>query len=260
MANIFGVLTLVALLASAYVAMKNKDAYSAEIIERQTQERYLATSRERLSSAQSNLASTEQNRSEVEAETVDLRATEAEQETINKTLSSEIATKRSRVESNETKLEELRERTAAAGNLDELAANMSAARSELEELELLTTAATANLANLTAENNRTEQIIAGLRSEGEMVSRGESLPRLNSRISAIYPTWGFVTLADGNNAGVVNNSTLNVVRGGETIGRLLVTAVESNTASASIVPDSVGEDVTLMVGDRVVPGTRAAAN
>ena len=67
-----------------------------------------------------------------------------------------------------------------------------------------------------------------------------------------------MTLAAGNHAGVVTNSILNVVRNGETIASLLVTAVESSSASASIVPDSLASDVTLMVGDRVVPGTKVA--
>jgi len=258
MANVFGILTLIALLSAAYVAMQNKDAYASEISERKDQQRALGISQDRLKTAQDTLASTEENRKDVEEETVGLRATETEQEAANKAISEEIASKRAKVESNETKLAELRERTAGAGNLDELSANMSAARAELEELELLSTAATANLANLTSENNRTEQIIANFRNESELISRGESLPKLDTRISAIYPTWGFVTLAGGNNSGVVNNSTLNVVRGGDVVAKLLVTAVESNTASASIVPDSLGEDVTLMVGDRVVPGSRAA--
>ena len=67
-----------------------------------------------------------------------------------------------------------------------------------------------------------------------------------------------MTLASGNNAGVVTNSTLSVVRGGEAIAKLLVTAVESGSASASIVPDSLAPDVTLMVGDQVIHGQAAA--
>ena len=48
-----------------------------------------------------------------------------------------------------------------------------------------------------------------------------------------------------------------MIRDGETIAKLLVTAVESRSASASIIPDSLAEDVTLMVGDRVVAGSKA---
>ena len=88
------------------------------------------------------------------------------------------------------------------------------------------------------------------------MSTGQSLPTLNTRIRSIYPTWGFVTLASGNNGGVITNSTLNVLRGDETIAQLLVTAVERNSASASIIPDSVAPGITLNVGDRVVAATK----
>ena len=51
----------------------------------------------------------------------------------------------------------------------------------------------------------------------------------------------------------MTNSILDVVRNGSVVAKLMVTAVESGSSSASIIPDSLGEDVTLMVGDRVVP-------
>ena len=118
--------------------------------------------------------------------------------------------------------------------------------------------ATGKRDNLTAQIAATDAQVAATKGRFENYTNGQSLPELNTRIRSIYPNWGFVTLAAGNNAGVVTNSTLNVVRGGETIAQLLVTAVESSSASASIVPDSMASDVTLMVGDRVVPGTKAA--
>jgi len=50
---------------------------------------------------------------------------------------------------------------------------------------------------------------------------------------------------------------LDVVRDGATIAKLLVTSVESTSASASIIPDSIAQDITLMVGDRVVASSEA---
>jgi hypothetical protein len=58
---------------------------------------------------------------------------------------------------------------------------------------------------------------------------------------------------------VVSGSTLEVVRDGSPIAKLLVSAVERNTASASIVPDSVAQDTVLMVGDEVVAAHKPAA-
>ena len=51
---------------------------------------------------------------------------------------------------------------------------------------------------------------------------------------------------------MVANSTLDVVRGDNTVAKLLVTSVESGTAAASIIPDSMANDTALMVGDRVI--------
>jgi len=260
MANIFGILTAIVLAVSAFVALKNKDAYEQEIANRITEQNSLRVSQERLGTAQATLSDTEAQRAAEEAETAQLQTEETTLAAANKDLEDKIASTRSTVESNKVKLEALRAKIVDVGELPELAAKLRAASAELAELEQLTASANASLANLTSENNRVEQIIAGLRGEAEMVARGESFPTLRTSISAIYPTWGFVTLGAGNNAGVVNNSTLNVVRNGETIARLLVTAVEGSTSSASIIPDSLKDDVTLAVGDQVVAAARANVN
>ena len=135
---------------------------------------------------------------------------------------------------------------------------MRATNAELEELAQSISATEAKLANLTSLKHPDR--ITGQRDEEQVRNhqQRQSLPTLNTRIRSIYPTWGFVTLAAGNSGGVVANSTLDVVRDGSTIAKLLVTAVERNSASASIIPDSIGPDVTLMVGDRVIPAQKAA--
>ncbi|MEO0016885.1 MAG: hypothetical protein RLZZ522_168, partial [Verrucomicrobiota bacterium] len=91
----------------------------------------------------------------------------------------------------------------------------------------------------------------------EMVARRESYC-IKTRINSIYPSWGFVTLGAGTTSGVVSGSTLEVVRGTTPVAKLLVTAVESNTASASIVPDSLAQGTVLMEGDQVVATHKTA--
>ena len=75
---------------------------------------------------------------------------------------------------------------------------------------------------------------------------------MKTRISSIYRNWGFVILAAGDRQGVVTGSTLDVMRGGEVVAKLKVTAVEAGRASADIVLDSVAAQVTLRTGDTVV--------
>lgn len=257
MANIFGILTAIVLALTAFVAFKNKAAYEERISETATQKNNLAKSQARFKAAQDGLAATNESQTGVDAEIVKLTEDTTNQKKAVEDLKLQIESKTAKVKSNKEQLDDVRDRTAQVGDLKELADKMREASAEREQLVQSIADTEAKLANLTAQNNQAESQVNGIRARIEAVSSGQSLPTLNTRIRSIYPSWGFVTLADGNNAGVVANSTLSVVRGGETIAQLLVTAVERGSASASIIPDSTSGDVALMVGDRVVPAPKA---
>jgi hypothetical protein len=253
MANVFGILTLLVLLLSGFVAWKNQGKYEEEIAKVITEKRNLALSQERLEKARTDLSDTIAKRTETDAEVVTLTATEDAQRKTNDSLKQQIEVKTRKAASNKQQLDEIREKTAKVGDLKELAPKMKATNAELEELGQAITATEAKLANLTAVNEKTEGEANAMKKKFEIISSGRSLPTLETRIRSIYPSWGFVTLASGNNGGVVANSTLNVVRGEETVAKLLVTAVERGTSSASIIPESLAPDTVLMVGDRVLP-------
>lgn len=252
MANVFGILTAIVLALSAFVAYKNKSSYEAQIAETATQTSNLAKSKVRFQTAQDSLTATLAK----EVDIANLTKETADTKKANDDMSLEIETKTAKVNANKEQLDEVRARTEQVGDLKTLADKMRAAESEREELNQSITEVEAKLANLIAQNRQADEQAGALRGKLEGFSTGTSLPTLNTRIRSIYPTWGFVTLADGNNGGVISNSTLNVVRGGVTVAKLLVTAVERNSASASIIPDSVAQGVTLMIGDRVVAATK----
>ncbi len=256
MANVFGILTAIVLALSAFIAFKNKTAYEAVILETQNQKGLLATSEVRLKKAQDVLTALPIERAAVDAEVDQLTTAEAAAKKSNDALTAKASETTAKIASNKEKLDDIRDKTSKTGDLKELASKMRATNAELEELSQSITGAEAKLANLTAQNTSAEAQISAVKGKFETITSGQSLPSLQTRIRSIYPNWGFVTLASGNSAGVVTNSTLNVVRDGETIAKLLVTAVESNSSSASIVPDSLAADVTLMVGDRVVPSSK----
>jgi hypothetical protein len=258
MANVFGILTAIVLALAGFVAFKNKAAYENEISNTAQEKERLAASQLRFKTAQDSLAATIVTRTGVDAEVVKLTEDETAQKKTNADLKAQIEAKTATSASNKEKLDEIREKTSKIGDLKELASKMRTTNAELEELAQNISSNEAKLANLTAQNTQTEGQASAMRTKFETMSSGRSLPTLNTRIRSIYPTWGFVTLAAGNSSGVVTNSTLDVVRDGSTIARLLVTAVERNSASASIIPDSIAQDVTLMVGDRVIPGQKAA--
>lgn len=260
MANVFGILTTIVLLIAGFVAYKNQSAYETEISNTATQKQNLTASQSRFKDAQDTLAATIAERTEVDGEVVKLTDAESAQKKANSDLQSSIEAKTTETASNKEKLDDIRDKTAKIGDLKELAAKMRATNAELEELSQSISSTEAKLANVTALNSQSETQVNTMKKKFETISSGQSLPTLNTRIRSMYPTWGFVTLGTGNSGGVVANSTLDVVRDGSVIAKLMVTAVERNSASASIVPDSIAQDVTLMVGDRVVPTQAATHN
>ena len=259
MANVFGILTAIVLALAGFVAYKNKQAYEQEIAEKNTRADELSRSEARFAKAVDDLNSTKDDLSATNDENVKLTATEASQKKTNLDLQEQLASQKDKAASNKEKLDEIRAKTADVGDLSELANKVRTINSELVELRDSIATSEARLANVTAQKNATENSLNAAKTKLDYLTSSRSLPNLSTRIRSIYPTWGFVTLGAGNQSGVVTNATLDCVRDGATIAKLLVTAVERNTASASIIPDSLAADTTLMVGDRVVPGAKSSA-
>lgn len=261
MANVFGILTAFVLALSAFVAYKNKSAYETQISETLTQKDNLAKSQARFQTAQDSLTATEAKmRDEVEVDIAKLTEESAAQKQSNEDMRLDVETKTAKTSSNTEELDNIRAKIGDVSDIKQLADKMRQMGSEREDLMQSIVQAEASLANLSAQNLQADDQSSALRVKLDTLASGQSLPTLNTRIRSIYPTWGFVTLAAGNDAGVVTNSTLNVLRGDETVAQLLVTAVERNSASASIIPDSIVQDVTLNIGDRVVAATKAGRN
>ena len=256
MANVFGILTAIVLLLAGFVALKNKERFEQERENTTTEKGRLKASQDRLAKLTTDLADTTAKRKGVDEDNIKLGEEEVAQQKTNADLQSSIVAKTATVTENKAKLDDIREKTSKVGDINALASRMKTLKTEIEDLDQGISSNEAKLANLIAENTRTEGNIKSLRDKFDTISKNQSLPSLKTRIRSIYPTWGFVTLASGNSEGVVAGSTLDVVRDSTTIAKLLVTAVERNSASASIMPDSIAQDVTLMVGDRVVPGEK----
>lgn len=253
MAKVFGILTALVLAFSAFVAHKNGEKYQSEISIRQKEQQSLADTEKRLTSAKEDLASTTKSREETEATVVKLTKDKVAQDKLNNLLKADIEKKVAEVTANTEKLEALKKKLEGLPNIETLASVIKTRRAELEELASTIAASEATLANLTSESARLDKVNANYREMSSWPAAKKSNPALKTRISAIYSNWGFVTLGAGNAAGVIASSNLDVVRDGETIAKLVVTAVEAGTSSASIVPDSLKADTVLMVGDSVVP-------
>lgn len=252
MANIFAILTVVALAASAFFAFKNKDAYEQEITQRQRAESDLQSSQGRLTGLQQDLSETESEHATVKSETEGLGETKVGEESKLTSIKSEIETKRSTSEANAERIEEIEDQTRQFGEVRELAGRIKRLQEEITGLEDEKVGYEIQRSNALATKSATDTQIEEYNDINTRIRRPESYFS-SARVSAIYPQWGFVTLGSGVSSGVVAGSTLNVIRGDEIVGKLRVRSVEDNRASADVIPDSLLEGVSVRVGDRVVP-------
>ena len=77
-------------------------------------------------------------------------------------------------------------------------------------------------------------------------------PGVSGRILAVNPGWNFVVLSIGDKQGLMTNSPMLVMRGGEPIAKVRVTSIETSRSIADVIPGSVRQGVTVEPGDRVV--------
>lgn len=258
MANILGAFAAIILAVAAFVALKNKGKFAAELENKAAEEEMLASSQSKLKDALEKLRALPKERAEIDAQTL---AKEEEEEKLKKenvTLKDEIDETTEVVNKMKLNSGEGQDGAPDTGAIKKFAAMVKKLSVEIEELNSVLEAKEFELSSVTQQIESAEVAAKRVKQEIEALSSGESISNLRTSIRSIYPNWGFVTLNAGNEAGVASDSTLDVIRNGNTVAKLLVTSVEGRTSSASIIPDSVIEGVFLMEGDVVVPGEKSS--
>ena len=252
MSKIFGTLTAVLFLVSAFLFWKNDGAKKKEDVTYESSQKVektttkeLAKQVKRYSDAdtlrEQKLASAAEAEKEFE-ETTALYE-KAKQDVIS--LKEEHASKEAEIAAADEILKGLPDPKELVPKIKRMRSELVVATDSIAEEE-------SRLINLAELDKNGKSRIKGTRESISMYSNGTSFPTLKTRISSIYRNWGFVILAAGDRQGVVADSILEVVRGGEVIAKLKVTAVEAGRASASIVLDSVAAGTTLQTGDSVI--------
>jgi hypothetical protein len=175
----------------------------------------------------------------------------------NKKTQDSIDSKKGAADSAQAKADAADETLKELGDVVTLVPRMKALRAAVRDLEDEISINSAQVDRLTGTESTTLDIAKNLAKKlGDRVS-GSSYFESTS-VRSIFRQWGFVTLAGGDNIGVVKKSKLSVLRDGEEIAQLIVTGVEANTSAANIIPSSVKGDVTVSPGDKVVPLTGEA--
>jgi hypothetical protein len=252
MQTTLGILTALALAVSAFLGYKNMEQYKDQIQVRQDEEskrdNVLRPKLEKtLKERDDTKTAKEEQQKAAAAKAEEVVAQQKKLDDLKK----EIASKEDQVREQKASIDALADQLKELGDVSELATKMRRMNEELVQLQSDIDQTTTKLNNLIAEKNRTAGVIASYEEENAWRNANLSNPKLDTRISAIYESYGFVTLPVGNTAGIVGGSSLDVVRDGEVIAKLLVKTVEASTAAAEVIPGSLRADTVLMVGDNI---------
>ena len=265
MANIFAILTAIVLAFSAFVAFKNKgkekdegNGYQGWIYKREQMEEQLKRKQTYLAEVNKDLAETEGTLTEFNADNEVKTKENADQEEKNETLKAEVAAMEASAKAKAAEVAEKEDSIKEFGDVDQVLAELTQLQSDLRQIALDITQGEANRADLEAQRAGEEASLADVRERISWRVSGESNPEAETLIRSVYATLGFVTLAGGDNLGIVKNSTLEVLRDEEVIAKLKVTTVESKSAAADIIPDSVVDGESVQVGDTVRAAQKAA--
>jgi hypothetical protein len=162
-------------------------------------------------------------------------------------------------------LAEVEQKMKDTGGIDTLVAEMKSQEAKrLEYDKQISVAKSAIESSLTGKAALDKQI-SEIKRIDNWQQTGTMAAGFRSRVTAVNPDWGFVTIGAGNAASVVRQAKLDVVRGNSLVGKLIVTSISPNSSSAEIVPGSVAPGDSILPGDQVktgagsMPGSAPAA-
>lgn len=249
---LFGTLTALVLAISVWIGFKNKTEFKNQIADKEKEEKSLQREVDMLEQRTAEWQATIDERKGIETENAGLAEEIAVLEEEISAIKSEIADKETQKSQLEAEVAKATEVMDKVGGVRALVPKIKGLRSDIASLSDEIEQGNATLNNLKQTTADTSQLITVNEKRVEYETSGKSQPSLNTTIKTVYSSWGFVTINGGDAQGVVPGSTLAVMRGDELVAKLKVTTVEPNRAAADILRDSVGDDVYLRSGDKVV--------
>ena len=152
-------------------------------------------------------------------------------------------------------LAELEQKMKDIGGLPAMVAELKAQEAKRVEYDKQIATAKADIESALSRKTSMDKVIADIKRIDIWQQTGTMAPTFRSRITAVNPDWGFVTIGAGNGASVVRQAKLDVVRGNSVVGKVVVTHVSPNSAAAEIVPGSVALGDSILPGDQVKTGS-----
>ena len=158
-------------------------------------------------------------------------------------------------------LTDLELRMKDIGGVDAMVAELKKQEETRAKYESQISDRRSGIASAVSRKASTDKLIADLKRLDLWQKSGTMDASFSSRVTAVNPDWGFVTIGAGNSSRVVKQAKLDVIRGGTAVGKVIVTHVSPGQSVAEIVQGSVAPGDSILPGDvvRVGEGSKPAA-
>ncbi len=263
MANTFGILAALVLAFTAFVAFKNKEEFEKQVkvteaeqgkfdVNTKTFDGLVADNKQLVADTVAANTSRDEFQGKLDSQNQE-----------NEGLQTMITEKERELDQLKAEVADANDTLKELGPIADLAPKIERLNGEIADLEEEVSSLKESIGQLEGEKKRTSESLAASKSKLSDITSGRSLPTMSAKIDRIDRRLGFVMLSEGIKGGVVGGSKIAVIRGGEKIGELSVTAVSANSATADILHSTVKEGEEIAVGDSVVPlegSQQAAAN
>lgn len=260
-AKVFSVLTLLIAAGAAFLGMKGKELVDNLQGDLRDTKGKLATEISGHNKTKETLKATQ---ADLEATKTDLEATRAKLVTSEMNLTTAKADLDAAKTSLDMKVMELAaimEKLKAFGDVD-----INGLKGKIDEMTAKVKDQEAKIGTLEKEKNELTNAVASL--EGTVKSKEDKIAQdtikidrweknfiqkgTRGRVMAVNPGWGFAVLSIGDKQGAAANKIMIVGRGGQAIGKVKITSVETNQSIADIIPGSFVKGSYVEPGDEVI--------
>ena len=253
MANTFGILAALILAFSAFVAHKNKEEFEKQKLATEAESARKDRNQKTFEGLITDIDGLTQEKIDANKERDDFQVKLDEQIKVNETILADSKSKQSELDSVTASLKEKKDTLVELGEIKELAPKIERLKSSITELEDQVAILTAGNSRLNGEKTSTANSSNSASEELSRINSGKSDPAMKTKIRSYDPSLGIVTLSGGMSVGVIGGSKVKVMREGEKIADMNVTAVSANSATADIIRATLAEGENVSVGDTVVP-------
>ncbi len=260
-AKVFSVLTLLIAAGAAFFGMKGKelvDTLQGDLRDTkgklQTEISGHSKTKETLKTTQAELETTKTDLEKARANLVTAEMNLAAAKTDLDTTKTALAMK-------EMQLAEIQEKLAAFGKIDinelkvkidEMTAKVKDQETKIGTLEKEKVELSNAVASLEGTVKSKEEKIAQDTTKINRWEQGFIQKGTRGRVMAVNPGWGFAVLNIGDKQGAAANKIMIVGRGGQAIGKVKITSVETNQSIADIIPGSFVKGSYVEPGDDVI--------